>query len=820
MIQELIYTSVPSGLDPSKSGFTIAAATAGMSRPLSSALERLSGYTFAFNLSDPRADQNPPNFMHVHLQASQQTFSVLSRVGFAGSDYSGRANKIAHHFLVPPDQRTANGPARALASLQQTALMTSYDQPAESLDPRSASILQQHCEPDTSWLDALGGDRGHAGLLARSFANDSRTPALVVFQPGMNILGLFAAALDVLGPEKRWDVTFSTYFDGSLPASVHCHWRGILAGSSQMSLLSRYPKAAVIDLTQPPAALPDDPYIQAARSQQPIGNSPSATPAGTKGKAAGADKGVINVSQALRGRPKDQPASNDPYGLADEQDTAAPAPQSSSSYANQPVIVERSGSKTPLLILAAAAILLLLGNAILGFLYLNTDAKTDSLAATNAGLQARLEELENKKPEPDAKLQKDLNDAMARSQELQEDKDTLEKQIKEIKRQLDEKDEALASAKEAIEEKKEELQERQREVTGLEERIIELEKPLASAQGGQASDQPKEDPNPPETSETEIRRLVIEGSEDDKGNLVFKNIPASVDRLVPTDAPELGISWVFSENDKKQKASVVRRSGTATSTLTVSFDREKRTCKIITPPNFLDKAHWQQWLLRGGLYISDATQMNVVKLDIPELKEKLNLGHLKDVTWKLTANRLPHQSAIIHDLDTDTFSSLKGLNKSQSFTTTEDALIEATDDMASARIKIKPTSYKQLKDDLLTLRNYRNEYRSYRKSLGSDSGYSILFKKLTHTFKDGIGVPPPHTGDSGPKKNHCEQYLDNIKNKLNSPELFPTHDRLTKSLKVFSYTWYDMFGFPVHQITFKINFPSIEEIAGTLEQQR
>ncbi|HUT56918.1 MAG TPA: hypothetical protein VNA25_03470, partial [Phycisphaerae bacterium] len=73
MSLELIYTSVPRGLGPGSSGFCTAAATGGMSRQVVTRLEALSSYQFHFNLSDPRATENPVNWAHTQVRIGAET---------------------------------------------------------------------------------------------------------------------------------------------------------------------------------------------------------------------------------------------------------------------------------------------------------------------------------------------------------------------------------------------------------------------------------------------------------------------------------------------------------------------------------------------------------------------------------------------------------------------------------------------------------------------------------------------------------------------------------------------------------------------------
>ena len=115
MSQELHYTSVPRGLRPGSQGFCTVACTPRMSGPMVERLEALSGYQPVYPVHDPAASRNPINFSHLQLTIGGQTVSVLSRIGPAGLDYSGRSNKYAHHVVLEASERPQAGPAWLLS---------------------------------------------------------------------------------------------------------------------------------------------------------------------------------------------------------------------------------------------------------------------------------------------------------------------------------------------------------------------------------------------------------------------------------------------------------------------------------------------------------------------------------------------------------------------------------------------------------------------------------------------------------------------------------------------------------------------------------
>jgi len=269
MSHELIYTSAPRGLKPGTSGFCTVAATDGMSRQATMMLESLSGYEFHFNLSDPEVRLSPVNYAHTRVTLGSQSASVLSRVAFSGADYSGRTNKIAHHFLLFPEEQLANGPAWMLAQMAKSVFPDNWQGAAQHLPVRRLNELLEpqlgvRPEPARRW-EEMTGDAGWGGVLAKAIHDNSKVPAFILFKPGMELLPLFEESLALLTPEERWSVCFATYYTAPR-AGCHYHWRGVLAGSPATREIARFPNAAVIDLTRPLGRAQDNAYTIAART--------------------------------------------------------------------------------------------------------------------------------------------------------------------------------------------------------------------------------------------------------------------------------------------------------------------------------------------------------------------------------------------------------------------------------------------------------------------------------------------------------------------------------------------------------------------------
>ena len=94
MAQELVYTSVPKGLDPRRTGFCTVAMTRGMSPYIVKQLEGLTAYTPVFTHYDANSSYNPPAFFHYPISDGRTNYELLARVSDCGLDYTKRSNKI------------------------------------------------------------------------------------------------------------------------------------------------------------------------------------------------------------------------------------------------------------------------------------------------------------------------------------------------------------------------------------------------------------------------------------------------------------------------------------------------------------------------------------------------------------------------------------------------------------------------------------------------------------------------------------------------------------------------------------------------------
>lgn len=263
MTKELLYTSAPKGLKPGSRGFCTVLSTKGMPAPMASALESLSAYRHVFPPGDPQEPDNPVAYSHLRLTIARDSHHVLSRVADYGLDYSRRTNKIAHHVVLDRAELSPAGPARVLVATN--LLRTVWSEEPRLAPPGSVPQVAERPSLRCDAWQSLMGDAGWAGVLAESFLSDPQRQAYLIYEPGMDLLSLIDEAIGLLPPDKRWDVTFSTYFT-SLPQNVKCLWRCVLKDSPEANESRRFVRALRIDLTQPLGAPSGGELVEAART--------------------------------------------------------------------------------------------------------------------------------------------------------------------------------------------------------------------------------------------------------------------------------------------------------------------------------------------------------------------------------------------------------------------------------------------------------------------------------------------------------------------------------------------------------------------------
>lgn len=242
MALELVYTSVPKGLKPGSMGFCTVACSRALNDRTIAMLERLSTYRRA---SDDAKDC-PVVFAHLLVEDGGSTRRVLSRVGLSGLDYSNRENKIACHFVLDFHDLSVVGPAELCAApnlfaAEWTAGPQYFDR---SIVLPTIVETRRRCD---EW-ERTTGDPGWAGVLASTAY--SGQAVLLIVDPTIDVLALYRESIALLPRDRRWDVTFSTYYTKTAPG-VRCQWKAVMKGSPEEEALRGMPNTVKIDLTEP-----------------------------------------------------------------------------------------------------------------------------------------------------------------------------------------------------------------------------------------------------------------------------------------------------------------------------------------------------------------------------------------------------------------------------------------------------------------------------------------------------------------------------------------------------------------------------------------
>ncbi|MDR2757559.1 MAG: hypothetical protein LBC20_17865, partial [Planctomycetaceae bacterium] len=262
MIQEQISTSSPKCLD-GNSGFGIVAQTSGMAPNVARDVSMLSGYTHQFAAGDNR---NPVTFLHVLRRTGGIDRHIISRVADCGNDYSGRTNRIAHHWIIEESDvlRISCGPT-AILSLPELFRTQWNEKPQELPRDRKLPNPVVSAQKCMVWEHILG-DAGWGGVVAERA--EKGDPVSLIFEPGMNILPLLAESFALLPPNIRWKLTFSTFFMKSQepPGANKVQIKCILAGSDEVAFARLSPNTLVLDLRLRPTTLPVGKYVEVART--------------------------------------------------------------------------------------------------------------------------------------------------------------------------------------------------------------------------------------------------------------------------------------------------------------------------------------------------------------------------------------------------------------------------------------------------------------------------------------------------------------------------------------------------------------------------
>ena len=276
---ELVFTSAQAGLIPGRSGFCSVAWTEGMPKNLVTILENMSGYNILYLPNDARAANNPVCRSFQKIRYGSREFSVMSRIAFAGLDYTNRTNKIAHHIVFENESELDELQYGAISALLcDENFFTSWDGQPRLL-PRRKHL--KSAPVDGYFAGKWQKNTGHAewaGHIANTFIynlDDKKNNCLYLEYDheahGADIPEMICEIVRVLPKELHKEFTFSTYFSASSSDSA-CFFNAVLPNCSILPSIKRFKPASLISLTAgtPLPAVENTPCVESAKT----GNAP------------------------------------------------------------------------------------------------------------------------------------------------------------------------------------------------------------------------------------------------------------------------------------------------------------------------------------------------------------------------------------------------------------------------------------------------------------------------------------------------------------------------------------------------------------------
>jgi GTPase-associated protein 1, N-terminal domain type 2 len=277
MARQLVFTSVPQGITPGRTGFCTVARHADLRERLVPLLEGVSVYP-------PGWQPAPVICVFRLLEVAGARVPVLSRIVDAGHDYTHRTNFLAHHLVLEAGE-IAGAPTPAEIFARWPGWLNRWEGPPRWLGDKELvdlrAVTTAPALPAATW-QKLTGDAGRAALLV-----DSARAALRVLRcaPGRedDVLALVRESSALVEPAEAWRAEFTTCLQPTdNPAAFK--WIGLRADSPSDVPSSR--PGLVLDLTTP-KALPAAPVNTAARrAREGMAGNPLAPLAGAAARTA------------------------------------------------------------------------------------------------------------------------------------------------------------------------------------------------------------------------------------------------------------------------------------------------------------------------------------------------------------------------------------------------------------------------------------------------------------------------------------------------------------------------------------------------------
>ncbi len=272
---ELIHTSAKQGLIANRSGYCSVAWTEGIPTNLIAPIENLSAYQPLYAPHTPEAKLNPICFAYRKISYGNQVLRVVSRIGFAGLDYSGRSNRIAHHLVFEDraELDAIEGGAVGVC-LDSSNFRSEWNEEPRLLPRRRPGSVKRSLEVANAWKQ-WAGDAGWAGVVATGFSDGSMHNCYLEFPAHIHasvLLELVGEVAQLLPSNLLDNFTFSTYFNQA-PSGGECFLRSCPSGASLLDAGRRLRPQEVISLSKASSIPPSSEqllFVRIARSGIPL----------------------------------------------------------------------------------------------------------------------------------------------------------------------------------------------------------------------------------------------------------------------------------------------------------------------------------------------------------------------------------------------------------------------------------------------------------------------------------------------------------------------------------------------------------------------
>ncbi|MGB0370866.1 MAG: hypothetical protein ACPGN3_05895 [Opitutales bacterium] len=227
-VYQLIFTSAPSGLEQGASGFCTVARSKELPEEVVQLLEVRSRYE---NWTGTRPWVHR---FHSIIHKGRELF-VITKIGFAGADYSHRANHIAHHLVF--DGNSAGFTlSPAVILLFWTGWRERFKAQPSWIEPFPANRIltelkrMQPLLPAKHWEAMTQSPESAAAWLEHSSVSDKPMFLITDKTDTQLILKAYAESSALVPPPMSWEIAFTTFLQ-DCDIDMPLHWIGGLSGS-------------------------------------------------------------------------------------------------------------------------------------------------------------------------------------------------------------------------------------------------------------------------------------------------------------------------------------------------------------------------------------------------------------------------------------------------------------------------------------------------------------------------------------------------------------------------------------------------------------